>query len=215
MPNLMDHQLRVASVAQTICENFELPIRKDDVVLACLLHDMGNIIKFDLTHFPQFLEPQGLEYWEKVKAEYIVRYGKNEHRATEEIARELGASDAVMQLLAGTGYSKLDRTEAEASYERKIVAYSDMRVGPHGVISIAERVEDGRRRYAGKKDKAISSGSFDRLNSALMAVEKQIFAHTSIRPEDIADASLGDTVDKLRKASVTLYYGEKAWNERE
>jgi len=62
MPSLQLHMFRVAGVASVICENFKQPelINQDDIVSACLLHDMGNIIKFNLSLFPQFLEPEGL-----------------------------------------------------------------------------------------------------------------------------------------------------------
>ena len=69
MPNLQLHQLRVAAVGKLISEHFTVPVNVRDVVLACLFHDMGNILKFDLTQFPEFREPQGILYWEEVKKE--------------------------------------------------------------------------------------------------------------------------------------------------
>ena len=56
MPQLQEHQLRVASVAKTICDHLLVPVHTDHVVSVCLLHDMGNILKFDLQKFPQFGE---------------------------------------------------------------------------------------------------------------------------------------------------------------
>ncbi len=51
MPNLREHQLRVAAVAAQICDNFNKPLNKKEIITACLLHDMGNIIKFKLELF--------------------------------------------------------------------------------------------------------------------------------------------------------------------
>src|SRR3954452_25294278 len=86
MPALQQHQLRVAAVAAMICDS--LPgTDKETVVIACLFHDMGNIIKSDLSYFPEFVQPEGLEYWEKVKQEYIQKYGSDENAATKEIAK--------------------------------------------------------------------------------------------------------------------------------
>ncbi len=43
MPQLQEHMFRVAAVALLICENFEDSLPKEDIVTACLLHDMGKI----------------------------------------------------------------------------------------------------------------------------------------------------------------------------
>jgi putative nucleotidyltransferase with HDIG domain len=70
MPTLQQHTLRVAIVAVKICDS--LPnADKEIVVIACLFHDMGNIIKSGLPYFPEFIQPEGSAYWEKVKQEYI------------------------------------------------------------------------------------------------------------------------------------------------
>jgi len=49
MPQLDEHQLTVAAVADFICAHFNGNINRNNIVKACLLHDMGNIIKFDLS----------------------------------------------------------------------------------------------------------------------------------------------------------------------
>ncbi len=73
-----------------------------------------------------------------------------------------------------------------------------MRVGPHGVISIKERVADGRKRYEGRKDKAIGSDKFDVLADALAEVEKQIFERVTIKPENITDDLVNEKIAELR-----------------
>ena len=88
MQNLVEHQLRVTAVAEMICETLDVPVDKDLVVRVCLLHDMGNIIKSDLNYFPEFVKPEGLEYWQKVKDEFIEKHGNEEHFATEKICKE-------------------------------------------------------------------------------------------------------------------------------
>ena len=61
-PHLQLHMYRVSAVAWTICDNFDEELDKIKIVAADLLHDMGNIIKFDLKLFPEFLEPEGYDY---------------------------------------------------------------------------------------------------------------------------------------------------------
>ncbi len=48
-PNLQNHMLTVANVVFTISQNWIGPsINKRDLILAALLHDVGNLAKFDL-----------------------------------------------------------------------------------------------------------------------------------------------------------------------
>src|SRR3989344_1397907 len=108
-PNLQEHQLRVAAVALTICDNFNSEIDKDSVIKAALLHDMGNIIKFDLSKFPEFLEPEGIEYWKRVKEEFRKKYGEDEHNATYEIAKEIGVNKFAFEIIQGYGFSKYEQ----------------------------------------------------------------------------------------------------------
>src|SRR3989338_9708360 len=108
MPSLQLHQVRVAAVAQLICDNFQKPVSKNEVILACLFHDMGNIIKSDLTYFPEFIEPEGLTHWQGIKDGYVKRYGVDHHAANATIAREIGLSENACILIDGVGFSKLE-----------------------------------------------------------------------------------------------------------
>ncbi|HVM73982.1 MAG TPA: HD domain-containing protein [Candidatus Paceibacterota bacterium] len=80
LPNgLRLHQLRVASVAKMICGSFAGVLDIEDIVRACLFHDMGNILKMDTDKFVGSLwGPEPKAYWERVKEEYIKKYGPSE-----------------------------------------------------------------------------------------------------------------------------------------
>lgn len=209
MPALQLHQLRVAAVGKLICDNFSSeggsasgghkPVNERDVVLACLFHDMGNILKFDLSVFPQFTQPEGAEYWESVKAEYRRKYGEDEHTATQAIMKELGLPESVRRLMEGVGFSQVDSVAASDSFERKIVQYSDLRVGPRGILPLQERLDEGRKRYegTGKSIGASDSAHYASLVAAALDIEKQIFAMAKMRPEDINDASVAPLVEEL------------------
>src|SRR3989344_3343249 len=99
--NLQEHQLKVAAVASTICNNFKQKIDKESVITAALLHDMGNIIKFDLGKFPEFLEPEGIEYWQIVQVEFRKKDGEYEHDATYKKAEEIGVNKSVFEIIQG------------------------------------------------------------------------------------------------------------------
>jgi len=193
MPILQIHQLKVAAVAKIICDSIPNFDETREVVTTCLLHDMGNIIKFDLGYFPDSVEPEGLEYWEKVQNEYIQKYGRDEHHATQMIIAELLNSEKIMDYANQVGFSKLQETKKDKSLAKKICAYSDMRVGPHGVISIQERVADGRKRYEGRRDRAINFDTFSVVVDALKEVERQVCGVSNMKPGDITD----DVADKI------------------
>ena len=184
-----------------IAENFDGSLDKDAVVTACVFHDMGNIIKSDLDRFPDFLEPEGREYWEGVKKEFVERYGVDDHVASEKIAEELGLAPRVMFCLTNIGVSKATETERGDSFERKVCNYADMRVGPYGVLPLEERIADLSKRYAHKAG-AIPNDRFEKLVQSLRGIEQQIFSRVGTRPEQITDAAIQETIAELRTLTV-------------
>jgi hypothetical protein len=202
MPSLQLHQLRVAAVGKLICENFNETLKMNDVILACLFHDMGNILKFDLTVFPESVQPEGLSHWEAVKVEYRNKYGTDQHAASIAIAREIGLSNPVIECIDLIAFSKAAEVLAGDSYEAKICEYSDSRVGPLGVMPLEERLRDGRKRYLNRADgfqhdMAKSSASFEAGVQLERKLEQQIFAHAAIKPEDITSAAVVPIVEEL------------------
>lgn len=202
MTSLQLHQLRVAAVAKLICDNFEKPVKTNDVVLSCLFHDMGNIIKMDLTSFPEFLEPEGPEYWKNVKEEFIRKYGNNAHGANIAIAREINLPLNVIALIDGISFSNIENIVAGDSLEQKISEYADDRVGPHGVLPLSERLAEARARYIESGKTYYTKEGFEKLSQFVYMLEKQIFADTRTRPEDINDAVVAPLIEELRNYPV-------------
>ncbi len=205
-PNLQMHQLRVAAVGKTICDSFDTPIDTQAVVLACLLHDMGNIIKFDFS-LPLDDKAEDIPHWREVQREFIEQYGTDEHAATLDIIKEIGVDAAVMELINGVGFSKLERTRDNGSLEQKVCEYADLRVAPTGVVSLDERIKEGRARYSARNDVRSDLALDDARHSVLVVaihqIEQQIFAHASIKPEDITNESAGPTIEALRSYNVS------------
>ena len=215
MPQLRTHMLRVAAVGKIVCDAVNEKVKQNrgefvntkNVVTACLLHDMGNIIKFDLNYFPEFLEPEGLEFWQKVQNEYFEKYGKDEHVATLEIANEVlknnNDKEKVLEIISAIGFGKsIKNAQTETKMEFKIAQYCDQRVGPHGVLSLEDRIADGRKRYAEKMSKSINGPEFENLAQALKNIEDQIFAKTSIIPSAISDQTTNLEVETLKNWEV-------------
>lgn len=195
MPSLRDHMFRVAGVANLIGtklravpsslpENAQAFTPQDlkDVIEAALLHDLGNIAKFDLEYFPEFLAPQGLKYWQEVQEQSWAKYGKNAHTTTMLMLDELNISPRVKELVDAVSFNKAKKNRDTPDYALKLVAYSDMRVDPHGVVSLDERFKDGEKRYQSREK--VSTFTYA-MAACLRSIEKQLFAPLEISPEDV------------------------------
>ena len=197
-PHLQLHMYRVSAVAWTICDNFDEELDKINIVAAELLHDMGNIIKFDLKLFPEFLEPEGYDYWERVQKDYIARYGYDEHEATRIIANEVSTAPRIQELLNSVGSSKTSLIIKSKDKAKWIANYSDYRVYPHGVVSLKRRLEDGRKRYVQNKGRhSVSMEKSIEIEKFSYELEELIQKETSIDLNSITDESVSDIIKQL------------------
>ncbi len=201
MPNLALHQIRTASVAIAICDSLNISVEKDIIVLACLIHDMGNIIKFKLDYFPEFSNPEGLEYWQKVQYDYISKYGEDEHVATYQIAKELGIDEKVIELLASIRSKSIEDIKLSDDFNRKICIYTDGRVTPYGVVSLGERMSEAKKRYEHHKH-AFPDKEHNFFKENIWEIENQIFSHSIIKPDDINDDSIYLILENLKNFEI-------------
>ncbi|TSC78066.1 MAG: isoleucyl-tRNA synthetase [Parcubacteria group bacterium Gr01-1014_24] len=195
IPSLQEHMLRVAAVASLICDNFNESLNKEEIITACLLHDMGNILKFKLDSFPEFLKPEGLSYWQKVKDGYVNKYGNDEYSASLKIAQELQVSDEVLELIKAISFLGAPGNALGIDYGKKIVEYCDDRVIPFGVVSLEQRFLDLRKRYEHRGGNTPERIAFE---NAVRQMEKQIFSKCKIRPEDINDKTVAPVIEQLK-----------------
>lgn len=203
MPNLTMHQMRAAAVAMQICESLDIEIDTDSVVKACLLHDMGNIIKFNLIQTQLFFGLSDIEIQDAtiIQNEFIKKYGKNEHKATVLIGEELGVSLYILDLINCVDSSNLEILTMNDDFNKKICMYADGRVTPHGVVSIEERSREAKERYKNHPNK-FDEESRLHFNKNLSLMQNQIFSHSNIRPEDINDESIKNYLEKLQSISI-------------
>lgn len=202
MPNLQEHQLRVTAVASIICDNFQKPIDKKSIISACLLHDIGNIVKSDLQRFPEFLKPKGLKYWERVKSKFIEKYGNDDHLATYKIIEEVGVNQKTIKIVKAFGFSKGDKTYKINDFNIKIAVHSDHRVSPYGITSLKERFTEARKRYVDVPNPKLSAKEFDQLVVVWSKIEKQVFYHCKISPVDINDKNVTPLISKFRNFEI-------------
>ena len=206
MPNLQEHQLRVAGVSFIIGKSMSNQnVDTENIVVACLLHDMGNIIKFKLDLFPEFVNPEGLDYWKKIQQEYIRTYGADEHVATMSIVKGIiphmrdnpCEKKRIIELIEAIGFSNAKENYETTDFGKKIAAYADMRVKPYGVTSLKDRLGDGRRRFSRiqKHDLVV----FEEMTEYLQKIEDQIFAQSTIFPSDITEEAVQNIIPKCQQ----------------
>lgn len=213
MPSLQLHMLRVSAVAQLICNSFKkklpeeirdqvrednLQIDTENIIAACLLHDMGNILKFNMNILPEFLEPEGKGYWQNIKDQYQEKYGIDEHDATIQIVRELRVSDRIVELVDSFHFLRAKENAQTNDFGIKICAYSDMRVEPHYIVSLEGRLEEGRQRFYQSKPELFKDTIFQDMAASLKQIENQIFKYTTITPAYITDETITPFIENLR-----------------
>lgn len=185
-PHLALHQRTVAAVAKSIC-SYIGSNETNDIVTACLLHDMGNIIKFTLDKQIPGLELENIKHWKTVQQHFFDTYGRDEHHATIEIAKEIGVGARILSIIDAIGLPHSTDTLATHDEAKIIANYSDMRVDPSGVATLKERIEDLKMRYG------VSPAS-DAYHHALRAMEILIFKKTDKLPDDITKESVENDI---------------------
>lgn len=195
-PNLAVHMLRVTKVALFIADHWTgPPLNRAFLTKLCMLHDMGNIVKFDFDKYPQFLgkEIERVDHWKKVQKEMIQKYGKQEHEVTAVILEELGVDKRMIEITKESWNPVMSQNAKKAPWEQKIFIYSDGRVGPGGVITLQERLEDLRTRYPEYKD---THHNVIFINGC-KSLEEQIQENMNISVSEISDKSIERNDDLL------------------
>jgi hypothetical protein len=195
-PQLQLHQRRVAAVGKLVAEAHDIDVTT--VVTACLLHDMGNIIKFKLDRFPEFLEPEGKDYWEKVQQHFFDTYGRDEHLATLMICDELGVSETVLQCIRAIGMTQVHHNLTEGTMEEKVTNYADMRIGPRGLISIQDRLADGKARNGYTHDGVtLTEAGFETMSKEHATLET-LLSTALFKPSQITITSVDTLAENLK-----------------
>jgi 5'-deoxynucleotidase YfbR-like HD superfamily hydrolase len=198
------HMLRTAAIGGLVCAHWKGPrIRREDVVATMLIHDLGNIVKMDIgtEKGKEILgeEVARLEYWKSVREETIAAYGNDDHLATERMARELGASGRILSILQQKTSANNRRIAESDDWELKICAYADQRTGPFGILSLDERFEDLKRRYAVRGHPLAQGPARDMLVACAFMIERQVLGHTDLAPEGISDMAIAPMLERMRR----------------
>jgi hypothetical protein len=205
--NLRMHCFRTASISELVCENWSGPeIDKEDVVATLLLHDLGNLIKYDFSSTSLLAreDAMNLDYWKQKQKETVAKYGSSETEATLRMAEEIGISERMMFLLKGhEGIADwVCAVLGSSDWEMKIIAYSDCRVSPSEVVGIKERFDDLIKRRKGKPIEE----TYKKLYPSVVELEKQLSEKMSIAPSQINDKSIEKHMQKYNKVKLRTTY---------
>lgn len=189
--NLEKHMLRVAAVSRILTDHWHhSDMDQDAVVTACLLHDMANIIKFRFDRPPLFREEASeQDYWRQVRERMVRLYGDNVHHATLTICREIGIGSEPYRIISEMDWRNVPAILAHRDYPSAIAVYSDMRVGPHGVMSLSDRIGNLQSR---NPDHDLSD-----IPSSAVQLETTLRSFIAIDPSHIDDTKIAPYVDSL------------------
>ena len=198
--NLQDHMLKVAAIGKLVVDNFNQDLIDPNlVVVTLLLHDMGNILKMDLSNVEFFYkqDQDNIDHYKAVKKDFLEKYGPDCDDATIQIIKEI-TSDKRAAILCATSHGEHSKQIAEnKDWQRKIVYYCDMRVGPKGILSLENRFEDLSVRYKQNQK------NIQKFHLICRQIEAQIQSQININLQTITPDDLSNQFNFLRKLDIS------------
>lgn len=200
---LREHMYRVAATAQVVCDclDKDIFIDKNTIIKTALLHDMGNLVKIYMVD-TSFIQKQERESLEKGKDEFISKYGNEEYLVTNNILKEIGVSEEIIDLYNNIGSSKIPLTIESGNWNRKVCSYSDFRVAPNGVVSVTERFDEVIRRYNGKNHILADIEKTEQKKKNALILESQIQEKCNIDLLSIDNKSIEDKIIELKEYKI-------------
>ncbi len=183
MPQLSTHMLRVAGVGELITHNWDDRELARKSVIACLLHDLGNITKFDLQK--PIISIDNLPYWQNVQRDVWEKYGREAHAATYAMLEELGLGEYVGYLQAEARLYETTNPMGLWSTTPKpalIVLYADLRVIPSGVVKMEERISDLEKRYGAGRAEELWGRQLEEYIQSLTTVNVREITESAVTP---------------------------------
>lgn len=204
---LQTHMYWVTAMAVYVSDHLLDPtqVRRDFLIAACLLHDMGNIVKFDLDKTPDSHIQEHKEYWRKVQQEVKALYGDNEGVATVAMAREITQNGELLTLLGMSGLTKIMRAHESNDMTIKIFRYADERISPKGVVTVDERYDDIAKRYRGRDHPLADTKYLAQRRRIVQEIEKKIQTASLISLQSITTDMLDSYVRKLTTFVITSH----------
>lgn len=183
--NLQEHMLRVGALLKIIKDNWQgEEIDWEALIQAGLLHDIAKPLNFDLAKQAQFgMTPPEIENLRQLQVRIQREFGEKEHEACIKILLEVGGKPRAAELLNSLEWEYIERLWQNKEIESLVLIYADMRIGPKGILSLPERLNELRRREPKSLD-------FELLLKYGLMVEAEIQKQMSLKINRITEADL-------------------------
>jgi hypothetical protein len=117
------------------------------------LHDLGNLVKFDMTLFPDLFEPEWIAYRTQQKQSTIQNHGFPAEPATLSMCTQLPLTQTTQKLLESFLSSRFEKAiEDQLPIQILLVHFADMHIWMSWYIPRKERVQKLRKRYIRNKN---------------------------------------------------------------
>ncbi|MFC1648409.1 HD domain-containing protein [Nanoarchaeota archaeon] len=185
---LREHMKRVAYVADVICQYWKgRALNRDLIVATCLVHDLGNLVKMDFSN-PLSVFMLGEEAVKKdefiaLQKEMIKKYGAKEEDATLNLLMEIGVDTRMFFIVQHMTIRRIHEVLELGDNELMICKYSDLRVSPESIVSLEGRFREAKERYQGRP--GFQDVHNEKWLVAAKEIEKKLFKHMNIKPEEI------------------------------
>lgn len=198
------HLARTVAVVRMMLEDDSPGGLRADAQCAMALHDVGNAVKMSddpETASRMLQEPEvTLPRWRLYSSFARARYGSDDHAATTAMLTELGVKQHLIELVARKSSKNLHSILETDSTLEMVVLYADMRVGPEGVVSIAERHREATARLAGTERQGLG-GTL--TVDDLRALEDEVCRRLACDPAAVTDARAGEILDDCLNMDMT------------
>jgi HD domain-containing protein len=202
---LQEHMLSVAAIAAFIADHWtEAPLDRNLLATSLLLHDLGNLVKFDLKNQAHLLgaEEKNLAKWKKTQKNFIKKYGKDAHKATLKILKKLKINDdRVAKINSLLGPAGIHQVADGHNWHFKIAYYADGRVSPSGLVSLKERFDDLQKRYA-RRPEWQPKATQERYRICL-EIERKLQAHCKQNLAEIEETDLDPYLAQLKLYQIS------------
>lgn len=184
------HMKKVAAAALYLGQLLNQRGEKVNLIVlrqAALLHDIMKLCDFkhlNFDHFEQNVTAEDIRFWTAlIKSCHHVGHVDTAYNVLMDIGEEELAVIVRKHRFEGL----IDERDKPQTWEEKLLYYADKRVRHDEVVSTAERLEDGRKRYYPDGDLPEHD---HHVEKALYKLEEEICSKAGIRPEDINEKNV-------------------------
>ncbi len=194
--HVQNHMKKVSAVGLFIGQLLIQAGEKIDLVVlrqAALLHDVLKLCDFkrlDIEHFEQNVTAEDIQFW----------------TALMKSCNHIGHVQAAYNMLKDIGETKIativrkhrfdgiiDPVDKPETWEEKLLYYADKRVLHDRIVSIAQRLVDGRKRYFPDGDLPPNDHL---VGKAVHRLEEQICAKAGLDPRNVTEEAVEPFLEK-------------------